>query len=152
MARNYVRLPVLIALAVLYLLNFHCWTPGIGGRTDRDANGARPDGNEYEIYLGYPACYLAELWRTDSADRAGSLILSSPFLPNPAGYDTPYRYFSLLSMFLDSGFAMAVVWLTYALGTNVIRDWKTRHTLFVVVAACMIAVAYYFAWDASAHL
>ncbi len=63
------QIVLLGVVLLLYLMNFHCLSPGMGGRTDRDANGDRPVGHEYEIYLGYPAYYLAELWRTDSKDR-----------------------------------------------------------------------------------
>lgn len=141
-----------IALAILYLVNFHCWTPGLGGRTDRDTNGVRPQGNECEIYLGYPACYMAELWRSDSPDRTPSIFASSPFIPNPIGYTTPYRYFSMVAVVLDLGFAVATLWLTYAIATTRILHWKNWHTALVFASLTMIVIAYYFSWDASAHL
>ncbi len=48
------QIVLLGVVLLLYLMNFHCLSPGMGGRTDRDANGDRPVGYEYEIYLGYP--------------------------------------------------------------------------------------------------
>jgi hypothetical protein len=45
--------------AVVFLLNWQCWQPGVGG-----AAGGGPPGTQLERFFGWPATYQVELWRS----------------------------------------------------------------------------------------
>jgi hypothetical protein len=65
------------AVAVLFaLLNLHSWQPGIGGHTDR-VKGV-PAGSEIEHYYGWPACYRAELLRSDDPGMRARVLKTAP--------------------------------------------------------------------------
>src|SRR5438128_1075385 len=67
-------LALLAAAAVLFLLNWQCWQPGVGG-----AVGGRPPGTQLERFFGWPATYLAELWRSADQALASRILASAPF-------------------------------------------------------------------------
>jgi hypothetical protein len=66
---------VLLAMAAaLFMLNWQCWQPGVGG-----AVGGRPPGTQLELFFGWPATYQAELWRSDDEALASRILASAPF-------------------------------------------------------------------------
>ena len=88
------------------LLNLQCWHPGIGGRTDR-ANGEQPKGSELELYYGWPACYRAELLRSDDPGMGARVLRTAPFyLPPYSEGWVSAGYLGWIAAIMDSLFAI----------------------------------------------
>src|SRR6516164_2381660 len=95
---------IVAAVIIFALLNLKCWMPGFGGRTDL-VNGERPAGSELELFYGWPACYRAELLRSDDAAVTDRLLKHAPFIRIPvAQMRVAARYDGWLALLLDASF------------------------------------------------
>jgi hypothetical protein len=146
---------VAIALVaiVLALLNLHAWQPGIGGRTDR-INGVQPIGSELELYYGWPACYRAELLRSDDPGMGSRVLETAPlYLPPYAEGWVSARYVSRLAIVLDALFALlgiALVGLFFECGRR--AHWPRWAVIATLLIAFTLAAGYWSAESVSVHL
>jgi len=147
-----IALPLFVALAVLYAFNFHCWQPGIGGRTDRDADGARPEGSELEIYLGFPAVYRAELWRSDDPNLTTQLLQTAPYISPRDPMRVAARYASRSAAVVDGLFALSALVLVILAYSAKTHQWNQSAIIVVLVAAATAIACFLAAGNVSAHL
>jgi hypothetical protein len=146
-------LAVAVAVVVFALLNLHCWRPGIGGRRDR-ANDPQPEGTELELYYGWPACYRAELLRSDDPSLGDRVLKTAPF------YVPPYteawassRYFGWVAVILDASFAILGIVLVAMLFECDHRGRWTRSAIAsALIIAFLLAAAYWIADMVDVHL
>ena len=146
-------LAIAAAVVVFGLLNLHCWRPGIGGRTDR-ANGEQPRGSELELYYGWPACYRAELLRSDDPGMGTRVLTSVPFYlpPHTEGWVSA-RYFGWAAVVVDILFAiLGVVLVALVVECDRRGRWTRRARAAAVTIALVLATAYWIADMVSVHL
>ena len=144
---------IALAAVVFAALNFHPWRPGIGERTDR-INGVQPVGSELELYYGWPACYRAELLRSDDPDMGDRVLKASPF------YAPPYaegwvssRYVGRAAMVLDASVALLGLVLTAVIFECERRkQWNRASVTAVLIMVAVLAAAYWVADMVDAHL
>ena len=149
--RTFWILTITVAI-VLCALNFHCWQPGIGGRSDVRPDGSRPTGSELEIYLGFPACYRAELWRSDDPDITMQLLASAPFIRPPESMIVVSYYTSAAAALANLFFATAVFVIVGCFVGAERHRWN-RTATFMTAGCAVIAIAcYLFADRVSTHL
>ncbi len=131
--------PAAITLVVLYAVNFHCWQPGIGGRTDfrfRE-DQVPPDGAEVEIFLGFPACYRAELWRSDEPGTQMELLRSAPLLRPPEPMWVASAYTSTSAVLVNVAFGVATI-----IGVTLLitQDDQDRPSSYYAMGCLVIAL------------
>src|SRR6266436_1847614 len=115
-------LAMLATLAIFALLNGHCWRPGIGRRHDH-VNGDRAVRTELELYYGWPACYRAELLRSDEPTLFDRMLERAPF------FFPPYNEMWVVSRYLG-WFALALNTSFALLATVVVVlffEWNRQH-------------------------
>lgn len=142
------------AAAVVYaMLNLHAWRPGIGGRTDRKS-GAQPNGSELELYYGWPACYRAELLRSDDPGMGSRVLQTAPFyVPPYAEGWVSARHVGRLAIVLDTLFALfgiALVGLIVECGKR--EQWPRWTIVATLLIAFTLAAGYWSASIVSVHL
>lgn len=130
----------IFAIVVLLLLNFHCWRPGIGGRT-KLKSGERPAGAELELYYGYPACYQAELWRSDNTDDIQKLLANAPFIRPHSGMTKEYGSFGVKPTLVNLGFAASVLALIILASHIFDHDNYNLWTISTFVGLALFAIA-----------
>jgi hypothetical protein len=134
----------------LALLNLHCWQPGIGGRTDL-VGGERPQGTELELFYGWPACYRAELLRSDDRALSSRILKSAPFIrPSDLDMRVVARYRGWLPALLDVSFALAATALV-ALYSGKGR-WNRATRSLAIGLLLFLGAAYWFAERVEVHL
>lgn len=144
---------ILLATILLALANLHSWRPGIGARTDR-INGLRPEGSELELYYGWPACYQAELLRSDDP-RVGECVLrKAPFyLPPYAESWVSSRYVSWPAILLNSSMAfLGLIIVALIIESEQSDFWTRRAVVGVLVIALLLVTGYLTADSVSIHL
>ncbi|MEZ5944918.1 MAG: hypothetical protein R3C18_26335 [Planctomycetaceae bacterium] len=92
--RQQVRLIVQWSVITFVVVNAFSWNPGWGGRNDR-----KP-GREVERYLGWPACYYCDLWRSDHSHEI-ALPLYFPPVPLSREMSFVYHSFSLMALLMN---------------------------------------------------
>lgn len=139
-------------VGVFALLNLHCWRPGTGGRTDR-VGDVQPDGSELELYYGWPACYRAELLRSDDPGLADRVLKSAPFYgpPHADGWVSA-RAFGWPAVGIDIAFAALGVVLVAALMEWNRSGWSRRAVVAVLVIVVLMAVGFGIADAVGVHL
>lgn len=146
-------LAIAVAAIVLALLNLHAWQPGIGGRTDRN-NGVRPNGSELELYFGWPACYRAELLRSDDPGMGARVLKTAPFYLSPyANGWVSSRYVGWLAIVLDASFALlglVLVAVIFECGQR--KRWSRRAKIATLIIALLLVVGYWSAESVSVYL
>jgi hypothetical protein len=90
-----------IVAAVLFLLNWTCWQPGVGG-----AVGGKPPGTQLERFFGWPATYQAELWRSDDQELASRILASAPFYDPNGEMSLEYRVLGVGPLAINIAFAL----------------------------------------------
>jgi hypothetical protein len=144
---------IAVAAVLLALLNLHAWRPGIGGRTDR-INGVQPNGSELELYYGWPACYRAELLRSDDPGMSSRVLQTAPFyVPPYAECWVSARYLGWLAIVLDAIFALlgiALVGLIVECCKG--EQWPRSALIATLFIAFTLAVGYWGAEIVSVHL
>jgi hypothetical protein len=132
--------------AILCLINMHCWKPGIGGRNDKIA------GTELEIYLGWPACYRAELWRSDELLMT-DLLKRAPFFRVPKSMWKVARYMNLTAIITDILFAISSIALVgIILNAQKNLHWPAKSMAVVIFLAAVLIICYRAGDSNSAHL
>jgi hypothetical protein len=101
---------------ILFLLNWQCWRPGVGG-----AVGGRPPGTELERFFGWPATYQAELWRSDDQALATRILAVAPFYNPDVEMSLEHRGFGVAALTVDVVFALLVL-----LAVAIIMDCTVR--------------------------
>jgi hypothetical protein len=142
---------VLITLLILCVINMHCWKPGIGGRNDK-IDGKQIEGTELEIYLGWPACYRAELWRSDES-LTMDLLKRAPFFRIPKSMRLVDHYLNAKAITIDILFAfssMSLVGIVWNARKN--QRWSAKTIVIVVFLAALILFCYIIGETFSAHL
>ncbi len=146
-------LAIVVSAVVLALLNLHAWRPGIGGRTDWD-NGEQPNGSELELYFGWPACYRAELLRSDDPGMGARVLKTAPFyVPPYADGWVSSRYVGWLAIVLDASFALlglVLVAVIFECGQR--ERWNRRAITAALIVAILLVVGYWSAETVSVHL
>lgn len=101
---------VAVVLLAGVLVNACSWTPGYGGRRDQQP------GMEVERYFGWPACFRAELWRSDHPHQVdvGAYV---PPIPLSNEMSFVYARSGWLPLLLD----VALVAIAAALGLLISR-------------------------------
>jgi hypothetical protein len=138
-----------IWLLLLVAPNVCCWNPGTGGRTDVLPGGTRPVGSESETFVGYPATYLAQLWRTDIPDFPAPMptVFGIEF-----GMTRVATCFSAAALMVDLVFCCSLLGIIIAFWYAGRRDSK-RLAVSSAVVLGGVAMACYLAGDAfSTHL
>lgn len=145
MVRPWATWLVLFAAAgVLFLVNWHCWRPGVGG-----AVGGRPPGTQLERSFGWPATYQAELWRSDDVELASRILARAPFYYLDGEMSLEDRQRGTLALVVDVGFALSVL-----LGVGVIAEcalrgaWSRRGVILLICAAMLSLLL----WSASSSV
>lgn len=140
-------LAILITALVLVLLNIHPWQPGIGGRTDRKS-GVQPDGSELELYYGWPACYRAELLRSDDPGMGTRVLRTAPFYfpPYAEGWVSS-RYVGIGAIVLDVSFGLLFLVLVAVIADYVRRERWTRWAAITALTIVALLVAVYWLAD-----
>jgi len=115
---------VLIFLAV----NAFSWSPGYGGRNDRQP------GREVERYFGWPACFYCDLWRSDHDHQ---IALAAYFPPIPLTLEMGYVYssWSLLGLVINvcvAGGLLGVCLLLIRMDEQGANSW-------LIGATCLLA-------------
>lgn len=146
-------LAVALASVVAALLNLHAWRPGIGGRSDR-ADGVQPQGSELELYYGWPACFRAELLRSDDPGMGERALRAAPFyLPPYAGGWVSSRCVSWGAVVLDAAVAVLGVGLVAVVSECGQRGrWPRRAVVAVLVIGLLLAAGYLTAGKVGATL
>jgi len=141
---------IAVSAIIFSLLNLHCWQPGIGGRTDL-TDGKRPQGTELELFYGWPACYRAELLRSDDSTLSHRILQSAPFF-RPSAWDMRVvaRYRGWLPALLDVSFALAATALV-ALYFGIDR-WNRATASLAFGLLLFLGAAYWFADRVEVHL
>jgi hypothetical protein len=133
---------VLPAVAgVLFLLNWHCWQPGIGG-----AAGGRPAGTQLERSFGWPATYQAELWRSDDQALASRILAAVPFYYPGGEMSLECRVVGVAALAVNVAFALLVL-LAVAVTMQCARRrlWDRRRVVLLAGAGLLLLVL----WAAS---
>ena len=94
--RKQIRTITLIGLAVFVLMNGCSWEPGFGGRR----HDGKP-GEEVERYFGWPACFYADMWRSNERMDVEPWDYIPP-LPTTSKMHFVYCEFGLLPLLLDA--------------------------------------------------
>jgi hypothetical protein len=151
--RRITWIAIVLAAIGFALLNLHCWWPGIGGRTDR-VNEARPAGSEVELYYGWPACYRAELLRSDDPGLGDELLDRAPFfLPPYAQASLAVREFDWSALALDVSFALLAVMLLALLIECFSRGRMSRREMTMALGIGLaLSVEYWLGPMLDAHL
>ena len=104
--------------------------PGYGGRNDRQP------GMEVERYFGWPACFRAELWRSDHPHQVNFVAYISPI---PLSTEMYFVYSSnrIIPFILD---AILVAALAAICGLFVWADVGGRTENWMVVSGVFLAV------------
>jgi hypothetical protein len=146
-------LAIAMGAVVFALLNLHAWRPGIGGRTDRN-NGVQPDGSELELYYGWPACYRAELLRSDDPGMGRRVLHTAPYyLPPYSEGWVSSRYVGWLAIVLDIAFALlSLVLLGVIFESGQRERWTRRARIASLLIALVLVVGYWTAEIVSVHL
>ncbi len=146
-------LAMAVGAVVFTFLNLHAWRPGIGGRSDQN-DGVQPHGSELELYYGWPACYRAEMLRSDDPGMGRRVLHSAPFYvpPYSEGWVSS-RYVGWRAIVLDVAFALgSLVLLAVILECERREQWTRRATIAVLLSALVLVVAYWTAETVSVHL
>ena len=135
------RLTWLLLLAVaalLFLVNWQCWRPGVGG-----AVGGRPPGTQLERFFGWPATYQAELWRSDDQELASKILKSAPFYYPGDEMALEYREFGIPALGIDIVFALVVLLVVAVLMECTLRKaWGVRQVALLVGAGLLLVVLF----------
>jgi hypothetical protein len=137
MVRFRVTWLLLFAVAVvLFLLNWQCWQPGVGG-----AVAGRPPGTQLERFFGWPATYQAELWRSDDQALASRILASAPFYYPRDEMSLEYRALGIEALAVDVAFALLVlVLVTVILKCVLRRVWGSRQVELLAGAGLLLLV------------
>ena len=119
--------------------------------SDVQQYGSRPAGSELEIYLGFPACFRAELWRSDEPDLTMQLLASAPFISPPESMTVLVYYTSVAAACVNLLFAAAVLTIVWVVAAEPRRQGRTMISLAAGCAAIAI-VCYLVADRVSTHL
>lgn len=87
---------------ILFLvINAFSWSPGYGGRRNQK-------GMEVERYFGWPACFRAELWRSDHRHEINILAYMPP-VPLAGEMSLAVAYHSATALVLNLAFAGCLI-------------------------------------------
>jgi hypothetical protein len=130
--RKQIRNIVLVGLAAFVLINGCSWQPGYGGRHDK-----RP-GMEVERYFGWPACFYADLWRSDKPMNVEPWDFAPP-IPISRQMYFVYHRARTVPFLLDAFLVVAVT-----AGVVILRTWEfcgrtTRQSVAMLVALALVA-------------
>jgi hypothetical protein len=134
-------LMLLAVAAVLFLLNWQCWKPGVGG-----AVGRSPPGTQLERYFGWPATYQAELWRSDDQALASRILAWAPFYYPGNEMSLEYRVIGMEALGIDVAVAL-LVFLSVAviMECALRRVWGSLLVVLLAAAGLLLFVL----WAAS---
>jgi hypothetical protein len=130
--RRQIRNIALVGLGAFIVINGCSWRPGSGGRHDR-----KP-GMEVERYFGWPACFYADLWRSDEPMNVEPWDYAPPFPISRQMYFVYHRA-RAVPLLLDAVLVVAVT-----AGVVILRTWEfhgrsTRRSVAVLVALVVVA-------------
>jgi len=134
-------LMMLAVAAILFLLNWQCWRPGVGG-----AVGGRPPGTQPERFFGWPATYQAELWWSDDQALASRILAVAPFFYPGDEMALEYRVFGMAALAVDVAFALLVLLCVAVTMEGTRRKaWNSRRVVLLVCAGLLLLLL----WAAS---
>ena len=123
---------LVVGLGIFGVVNGIAWTPGIGGRNDKQP------GMEIERYFGWPACYLAELWRSQEhvpLRLQWATPLSSPHVQ----MFFVYRTVGVLALVIDVVVALASIGLVIIIDRCQFRRPSTMLIICGMLLVVLIA-------------
>ncbi|HMF16923.1 MAG TPA: hypothetical protein VKE98_06915 [Gemmataceae bacterium] len=139
---------LLAVAAVLVLVNWQCWQPGVGG-----AVGGRPPGTQLERFFGWPATYQAELWRSDDEKLASRILKSAPFYYPGDEMALEYREFGIPALAIDLVFALVVLFAIAVIMECTLRKaWGLRPVALLVGAGLLLVILFFTGPAASVSL
>jgi hypothetical protein len=122
--------------AALFLLNWQCWQPGVGG-----AVGGRPPGTQLERFFGWPATYKAELWRSDDPALASRILAAAPFFYPRGEMSLEDDALGLAALAVDVGFALLVLLSAAVIMECALRRVWARQQVALLTGAGLLLVA-----------
>jgi hypothetical protein len=127
-------LVLLAVAAVLFLANWQCWRPGVGG-----AVGGRPPGTQLERFFGWPATYQAELWRSDDEALASRILASAPFYYPGDKMSLEYRALGMEAVAVNVAFALLMcLSVAVIMECALRRVWGSRQMALVAGAGLLL--------------
>ena len=134
-------LVLLFVAVLLFLLNWQCWLPGVGG-----PSGGRPPGTQLELFFGWPATYQAELWWSHDESLGSRILASAPFYYPDGEMSLEYHVFGMAALAVNLAFALLVLLSVAVIMECVFRqDWGRRQVALLVAAAFLLLLL----WAAS---
>jgi hypothetical protein len=125
---------LLATVAVLFLLNWQCWSLGTGG-----TDVGQSSGTELERFFGWPATYRAELLRSDDQELASRILASAPFYYPGDEMSLEYRSLGKEALAVDAAFALIVLFsVAVIVECTLRRVWGSLQVLLVVGAGLML--------------
>jgi hypothetical protein len=140
---------VLVAVgAVLFLLNWHCWQPGVGG-----AVGGRPAGTYLERFFGWPATYQAELWRSDEQALSSRILAAAPFYYPGDEMSLEYCSVGTLALVVDVAVALLLC-LAVAVSMECVQRgaWGSQAVGLLTTSALLLLMLWAVSRSASVSL
>jgi hypothetical protein len=129
-------LVLLVVGAVLFLLNWQCWQPGVGG-----AVGGRPAGTYLERSFGWPATYQAELWRSDDQALSSRILAAAPFYCPHDEMSFEYRAVGMRALAVNVAVGLLVCILVAVIMECVQRGaWGSRPMALLTTTALLLLV------------
>ena len=122
----------------MFLLNWQCWQPGVGG-----AGGGRPPGTQLERFFGWPATYQAELWRSDDQALASRILAAAPFYYPEHEMTLEQREFGIAALAVDVVFALLVL-LSVAMivECTLLQVWTRQRVMLLAGVGLLLLVVW----------
>jgi hypothetical protein len=138
--RRRIHQTVLSGLAIALLVNGCSWQPGWGGRSD-----LKP-GMEVERYFGWPACYRAEMWRSDTLHEVfpGNYV---PPIPLTGEMYFVYSSTGFLPLIVDVAVSVAAIGIAVLV---IIADYRVSVDGWMIgvgIACGLVALALWWFGD-----
>jgi hypothetical protein len=137
MFRSWVTwLTLFVGTVTLFLLNWQCWQPGVGG-----AVGGRAPGTQLERFFGWPATYQAELWRSDDQALASRILTAAPFYYPEHEMTLEQREFGIVALAVDVVFALLVLLSVALIVECTLRQaWTSRSVMLLAGVGLLLLV------------
>jgi hypothetical protein len=127
-------LALLATTAILFVLNWQCWRPGVGVTV-----GGMQPGTHLEQSFGWPATYQAELWLSDDQALASRIIDAAPFYYPDGEMTLEQRVFGLAAFAVDLGFALLVLLSVALVAECSLRQvWSARGVLLLACVGALL--------------
>lgn len=128
-----VRRIILVGLGLFVVVNGCSWNPGYGGRRGKP-------GMEVERYFGWPACFYADLWRSEEATEVEPFNYVPP-VPITRELQFVYFRFGFVPLLLDMILAAAATTIAVFLYTWQFRGVAATSTMIWAAVLGLVVLA-----------